>query len=554
MESVQQHQQQQVVPQERTEPTEGEEKKTSSTLTIGKGQCWGKLISLNPIYPSIELCQDSVIMGRSVATCQVTFNSPIVSGKHCKIYRDPTTTSRNIVFVDDTSTNGTYINNEVIGKGAKILIENGCEIAIIPKKGIEKISFIYQDCFEENKEIDQGGPQQTYDMREVLGTGNFATVRLGVHRETGQKYAIKVIDKKKMSITSKRKDSLMDEVNVLTKVHHDNIISIKEVFETQKNLYLVLELVTGGELFDKIIEEKKFTENTCRYVLKQLCDAVLYLHTKGIAHRDLKPENILLSSPGSYCIKISDFGLSRALDEGTFMKTMCGTPQYVAPEVLTKGEREGYGKSVDLWSIGVILYILLCGFPPFGDPSTKDFFEKVKRGEFSFPKPYWDPISDEAKELIRHLIKVNAEERYTIEQTLNHPWFTQHKDDLQIYYDNKGFFPKQANAAPVTTAPPTTTPAVVESKLVEEPKQPEQQQPDLKQDNQPEQTEQQEPIKQQDNQQEQQDDSQQKPSEKLANDDTPSPVGLPNLKKRVLSENSYYEKEDDNKRYKQDQE
>jgi len=508
-----------------------------TTLTIGDGQCWGKLISLNPIYPSIELCQDSVIMGRSVATCQVSFNSPIVSGKHCKIYRDPTTTTRNIVFVDDTSTNGTYINNEVIGKGAKILIENGCEIAIIPKKGSEKISFIYQDCFEENKEIDQGGPQQAYDMREVLGTGNFATVRLGVDRKTGQKYAIKVIDKKKMSITSKRKDSLMDEVNVLTKVHHDNIISIKEVFETQKNLYLVLELVTGGELFDKIIEEKKFTENACRYVLKQLCDAVLYLHSKGIAHRDLKPENILLSTQGSYCIKISDFGLSRALDEGTFMKTMCGTPQYVAPEVLTKGEREGYGKSVDLWSIGVILYILLCGFPPFGDPSSKDFFEKVKKGEFSFPKPYWDPISDQVKDLILQLIKVNAEERFTIEQTLNHPWFTQHKDELQPFYDNKGFPSQTVQHNTTSSVDVAPTPAVVVEQTPAAAAQVESKQ-EIQQ--------QQQESKQEQQQQEEKVDSQQKPNEKL--NDTPSP---PNLKKRVLSENSYYE-EQDNKKYKQD--
>ncbi|KAM9958326.1 hypothetical protein ACTFIW_001188 [Dictyostelium discoideum] len=403
---------------------------------IGEGELWGKLISLNPTYPTIEIRQDSIILGRSKGVCNYTFSSPTVSGKHCKIYRDPTVKSRNVAFVDDTSTNGTFINNEVIGKGSKILIENGCEISVIPKKGSEKISFIYQDCFEEQKEMEQGGPQQKYDLREVLGTGNFASVRLGVEKETGNKYAIKIIDKKKMSMTSKRKDSLMDEVNVLTKVKHQNIISIKEVFETQKNLYLVLELVTGGELFDKIVSERKFQEDTCRYILKQLCDSVRYLHSNGIAHRDLKPENILLATPNSFLLKISDFGLSRAMDEGTYMKTMCGTPQYVAPEILTKGEREGYGKSVDLWSIGVITYILLCGFPPFGDPQTKDFFEKIKNGGFSFPSPYWDEISDEAKSLIKNLIKVDVEKRFTIDQALNHPWFTNHEEKTKEFYEN----------------------------------------------------------------------------------------------------------------------
>eukprot|EP01133_Synstelium_polycarpum_P016778 gene16778-19951_t len=327
-----------------------ESNKSNNVLVVGEGATWGKLVSLNPLHPSIEIKQNSVIFGRTTAVCQVLFNTPTVSGRHCKVYRDPTVSKMNIVFLEDTSTNGTFVNNELIGKGSKILINNGCEISIIPKKGTERISYIYQDCVEERNEIEQGGPQPFYDLREVIGSGNFATVRMAVHKETGLKYALKVIDKKKMSMTSKRKDALMDEVNVLTKVKHTNIISIKEVFETNKTLYLVLELVTGGELFDRIIAEKKFTEPVCRYILRQICNAVLYLHQQGIAHRDLKPENILLESPDSFVIKISDFGLSRVLDEGTNMKTMCGTPQYVAPEILTKGEREGYGKSVDLWN------------------------------------------------------------------------------------------------------------------------------------------------------------------------------------------------------------
>ncbi|GAM21222.1 hypothetical protein SAMD00019534_043970 [Acytostelium subglobosum LB1] len=429
-------------------------------IQVGDGPLWGRMVSLNPKYPSIELRQNTVIFGRTPALCQVTYNLPTVSGRHCKVFRDPTA-KQNIVFLEDTSTNGTFYNNELLGKNSKILINNGCEVGIIPKRAEERIAFIYQDCGEEAGEIEQGGPQEAYDMRDVLGTGNFATVRLAVNRQTGERYAIKVIDKKKMSMTSKRKDALMDEVNILSKVANENIVGIKEVFETRKYLYLVLELITGGELFDKIVAETNFPEDVCRYIMRQICSAVKYLHQKGIAHRDLKPENILLAKPDSFHVKISDFGLSRALDQGSFMQTMCGTPQYVAPEVLTKGEKEGYRKTVDLWSIGVIAYIILCGFPPFGNPSDKDFFDRVKKGGFSFPSPYWDNISLEAKDLIMKLIVVDADKRLTIEQTLDHPWFTNHVDDLDKINNTKDTSSEQVDDDSTTTTTSSTSTAAV---------------------------------------------------------------------------------------------
>lgn len=181
-------------------------------------------------------------------------------------------------------------------------------------------------------------------------------MKLCVHRETAQKYALKIIDKKKYAMnSSSRKNALMDEVNILTKVSHPNIIGIKEVFDTDKSLYIVLELyvhgvilfccvvvvdhkknsVTGGELYDRITSLGRFTEDRARMVFRQIAEAVAYLHSQDIAHRDLKPENILMKSPDSDQVKISDFGLSRIIGEGSFAKTMCGTPQYLAPEILT---------------------------------------------------------------------------------------------------------------------------------------------------------------------------------------------------------------------------
>eukprot|EP01113_Clastostelium_recurvatum_P019686 TRINITY_DN2323_c1_g2_i2.p1 TRINITY_DN2323_c1_g2~~TRINITY_DN2323_c1_g2_i2.p1 ORF type:complete len:544 (+),score=139.32 TRINITY_DN2323_c1_g2_i2:49-1632(+) len=397
---------------------------SSSSLGSGKGP-WGRLVSLNPVYPNIDLYEDEVILGRSGSTCKMTYEDPTISGRHCRIYRDPTPiTSKtgNVVFVVDMSTNGTFINGELLGRGKKLLLQNGVDVALTPKKHPEKIAYIYQDCKEEEREELEGGPQRTYDLRDVLGTGNFATVRLAVHRDTGERFAMKIVDKKKLMIGSQRPEALMDEVNVLSRLKHPNITSIKDIFQTESTMYLVLELVTGGELFDRIVKEGRFSEDRCRFFLVQMLSAVQYLHTIGIAHRDLKPENILLADNTSDHIKISDFGLSRILDEGSFMKTMCGTPQYVAPEVLTHAEKGGYGKAVDLWSIGVIMYILLCGFAPFEETGDTPLLDKVQQGKYRFPSPQWDTISNDAKDLIKHLLVVDPTVRYTVDQACEHPW------------------------------------------------------------------------------------------------------------------------------------
>nr|CAD7196651.1 unnamed protein product [Timema douglasi] len=182
-----------------------------------------------------------------------------------------------------------------------------------------------------------------------------------------------------------------------------------------------MELVTGGELFDRIVEKGSYTEKDASDLIRQVLEAVDYMHEQGVVHRDLKPENLLYYSQDEDSkIMISDFGLSKMEDSGV-MATACGTPGYVAPEVLAQ---KPYGKAVDVWSIGVISYILLCGYPPFYDENDANLFAQILKGEFEFDSPYWDDISDSAKDFIRQLMCVEVEKRYTCRQALAHPWIS----------------------------------------------------------------------------------------------------------------------------------
>eukprot|EP01102_Stenamoeba_stenopodia_P019877 TRINITY_DN7598_c0_g1_i1.p1 TRINITY_DN7598_c0_g1~~TRINITY_DN7598_c0_g1_i1.p1 ORF type:complete len:522 (+),score=113.56 TRINITY_DN7598_c0_g1_i1:345-1910(+) len=396
-------------------------------VPVNKTKPWGRLVSLSAVVDSQDLFENEFTIGRG-PTCTLPLkNVNVISHLHCKFTREPGDTAKDdIVFLEDLSTNGTFVNGEKLGKNNKILMTNGTEVMVCAKRaGNEKIAFIYQHLFEEKIETEEGGPQKKYDLRDTLGSGAFATVRLGISRATGEKFAIKIIDKKKFQMNNgcQRKDALMDEVKILMAVNHPNIIGIKEMFDTPKTLYLVLELVTGGELFDQIIKVGRYTEEQARELMSQMLEAVEYLHSQGIAHRDLKPENILLKSKTDQIIKLSDFGLSRIIGEGSFMKTLCGTPQYLAPEVLTKADQKGgYGLEVDMWSLGVIMYILLCGYPPFDDQRSIPIFDQVKLGKFDFPDDPWGTVSDAAKHLIVRMMTLDPTKRITATEAKQHPW------------------------------------------------------------------------------------------------------------------------------------
>ncbi|KAJ3242116.1 calcium calmodulin-dependent protein kinase type 1G [Chytriomyces hyalinus] len=256
-----------------------------------------------------------------------------------------------------------------------------------------------------------------FELGETLGTGAFSEVKLATERVTGNRYAIKIIDKAKC----KGKEGMIEtEVNILIRVQHEHIVQLYEMFAIENKIYLVMEMVTGGELFDDIVSKGKYNETDASRIIHKILGAVDYLHSIGIAHRDLKPENLLLSDKSANAkVVISDFGLSKILNDESAMKTACGTPGYVAPEVLRK---RGYGREVDLWSIGVISYILLCGYPPFYDQNNAVLFRQIMSGRFEFDSPWWDNISKEAKDFIRRLLVLDPKQRYTAKQALAHPY------------------------------------------------------------------------------------------------------------------------------------
>uniref|UniRef100_A0A7N8X3T8 Calcium/calmodulin-dependent protein kinase 1Db n=1 Tax=Mastacembelus armatus TaxID=205130 RepID=A0A7N8X3T8_9TELE len=247
--------------------------------------------------------------------------------------------------------------------------------------------------------------------------GAFSEVVMAREKATGKMVAIKCIPKKALK---GKETSIENEIAVLRKIKHENIVALEDIYESSNHLYLIMQLVSGGELFDRIVEKGFYTEMDASRLIRQVLDAVNYLHSMGIVHRDLKPENLLYFSPHDESkIMISDFGLSKMEGTGDVMATACGTPGYVAPEVLAQ---KPYSKAVDCWSIGVIAYILLCGYPPFYDENDSKLFEQILKADYEFDAPYWDDISDSAKDFISCLMEKDPEKRFTCDQALQHPW------------------------------------------------------------------------------------------------------------------------------------
>jgi len=268
----------------------------------------------------------------------------------------------------------------------------------------------------------QSNIKNKYVFKEKIGSGSFATVKRVVRISDKAEYACKIIAKGKLN--PEELAVVHDEVEIMQKISYKHCVQLHEIFESTGKLYMVMDLLEGGELFDRIVAKGSYSENEAARVVRIVAEGLQYLHKNGIVHRDLKPENLIYQSTSDEALlKITDFGLAkiRNPDKAVQLRTACGTPGYVAPEVL---EGKQYGKEVDLWSLGVILYILLCGFPPFYDESTAGLYRQIKNGQYDYPDPYWTEISDEAKEVVSGLLTVDPKKRSSPEDLLSMSWVT----------------------------------------------------------------------------------------------------------------------------------
>ncbi|XP_065152974.1 calcium/calmodulin-dependent protein kinase type II subunit gamma isoform X16 [Paramisgurnus dabryanus] len=261
-----------------------------------------------------------------------------------------------------------------------------------------------------------------YQLYEELGKGAFSVVRRCVKKSTGQEYAAKIINTKKLSARDHQK--LEREARICRLLKHPNIVRLHESISEEGFHYLVFDLVTGGELFEDIVAREYYSEADASHCINQILESVSHIHQHDIVHRDLKPENLLLASKmKGAAVKLADFGLAIEVqgDQQAWFG-FAGTPGYLSPEVLRK---DPYGKPVDIWACGVILYILLVGYPPFWDEDQHKLYQQIKAGAYDFPSPEWDTVTPEAKNLINQMLTINPAKRITADQALKHPWVCQ---------------------------------------------------------------------------------------------------------------------------------
>eukprot|EP01105_Mastigella_eilhardi_P020113 TRINITY_DN4771_c0_g1_i2.p1 TRINITY_DN4771_c0_g1~~TRINITY_DN4771_c0_g1_i2.p1 ORF type:complete len:552 (+),score=105.68 TRINITY_DN4771_c0_g1_i2:39-1694(+) len=381
---------------------------------------WGKLVPVEVLpgqLGAIPLSGYEPITIGSSEDCTHTIESRLVCGYHCVIHRRPGAGQKQQALIEDTSDAGTWVNRHRIPPDTSIPLKCGDRVSLLCPG--ERYTFLYVELAEEA----EMSLARLYDIRDdkIFGTGSFAVVKLCVNRKTGEKFAVKVIDKVKHWHRQQTMDHIRSEVQILKSLRHPNIISVVDIFETDRFLHIVLELVEGGDMMDYIYHYGALPEAKGRVLFRQLLEAVEYLHGNNIAHRDLKPANILISGTANEPIlKVADFGIHCSATAPELLRRILSVGKQPKQ---TKSKHAGYGKEVDMWSLGVCLYYILSGRLPFVEDRPHTVQQQILEGDFDFLAREWNNISIEAKELIRELLNPDPIHRVPAETALQHNWF-----------------------------------------------------------------------------------------------------------------------------------
>uniref|UniRef100_A0A4W4H861 non-specific serine/threonine protein kinase n=1 Tax=Electrophorus electricus TaxID=8005 RepID=A0A4W4H861_ELEEL len=387
---------------------------------------WGRIVPLIRGFNVLNCVENQYYFGRD-SRCDYCFNDPIVlespryrtySKRHFKIFK---VGDGNLVCLEDLSGNGTWVDDTEVGKGKRIPLNNNSVVSLADPK--HKV-FMFVDMTEDEQPNFPKEFREKYHVTRKIGSGVCGEVRLAIERETCKKVALKTINKNDFpSIGVLNMDESAIYSCLFLFALQPCLIKTEDFYQNEDSYYIVLEYIEGGELFSRIKFQKQLKEQIAKLYFFQMLTAVKYLHENGIIHRDLKPENVLLASHDDEClIKITDFNQSKILEQSSLMRTLCGTPTYLAPEVFTAAATGGYTSAVDSWSLGVLLFICLGGYPPFNSEGTVPVREQIISGQYRFIKSQWQSVSSKAKDLVKKLLVVDPAIRLSISDALAHPW------------------------------------------------------------------------------------------------------------------------------------
>ncbi|KAJ8959051.1 hypothetical protein NQ318_022306 [Aromia moschata] len=398
---------------------------------------WGRLISCLTQLDSVDLVEPTLKLGRSDECDIVIYKSKFlpnqlffVSKEHFLISRDPD--DPYISYITDLSKNGTYLNGTLIGKNLRVVLQNNDSIAIGEKL---KVYIFKSMTYSVNENYLPLCLRMRYEPSRLLGKGGCGEVRLAYEKFTCKKYAIKKISKGRNTPSQihnvNHPTRIHTEISILQKLSHPLVVNMREIVETEEEVFIVLEYVKGGELTNKISPLNPLTEASTKFLFYQMVLAVHYLHSNGITHRDLKPGNVLLATNNTQSlIKVTDFGLSKVTEDYDTMRTVCGTWHYIAPEVLNPGITE-YDNQVDVWSLGVILFYMLSNELPFQSADKSTLGKLIVTGTYKMQGQVWAEVSEAARDLVKRMLVVNPHKRITVTEILNHPWIL--KDNLMRF-------------------------------------------------------------------------------------------------------------------------